>query len=62
MRAGGRPGTLDPAHRTLLKVTLNDALAAEKEFRKLMGEDVEGRREFIFDKQVTDPDEIYYGA
>jgi DNA gyrase subunit B len=54
--------TLDPAHRTLLKVTLNDALAAEKEFRKLMGEDVEGRREFIFDKQVTDPEEIDYGA
>jgi DNA gyrase subunit B len=54
--------TLDPQYRTLLKVTLNDALAAEKEFRKLMGEDVEGRREFIFDKQVTSPEEIDYGA
>jgi DNA gyrase subunit B len=54
--------TLDPQHRTLLKVTLNDALAAEKEFRKLMGEDVEGRREFIFDKRLTSPEEIDYGA
>jgi DNA gyrase subunit B len=54
--------TLDPAHRTLLKVTLNDALAAEKEFRRLMGEDVEGRRDFIFKERLTNPDEIDYGA
>ncbi|HSQ57495.1 MAG TPA: DNA topoisomerase IV subunit B, partial [Gemmata sp.] len=54
--------TLDPKHRTLLKVTLNDALAAEREFRKLMGEDVEGRREFIFEKRITDTEEIDYGA
>ena len=54
--------TLDPMHRTLLKVTMNDALAAEKEFRRLMGEDVDGRRDFIFEKRLTNPDEIDYGA
>ncbi|MBA4064735.1 MAG: DNA topoisomerase IV subunit B [Isosphaera sp.] len=54
--------TLDPARRTLLKVTLSDAMAAEKEFRKLMGEDVEGRRGFIFDKPLNSPEDIDYGA
>ncbi len=36
--------TLDPKHRTLLRVTLTDALRAEELFRTLMGEDVEGRK------------------
>jgi DNA gyrase subunit B len=54
--------TLNPEHRTLLKVTLNDALAAEKEFRRLMGEDVDGRRKFIFDKPLSNPEDIDYGA
>ncbi len=54
--------TLNPEHRTLLKVTLNDALAAEREFRRLMGEDVDGRRRFIFDKPLQNPEEIDYGA
>jgi len=54
--------TLDPQHRTLLKVTLNDALAAEKEFKRLMGEDVDGRRRFIFDKPLNNPEDIDYGA
>ncbi|MBA4190116.1 MAG: DNA topoisomerase IV subunit B [Planctomycetaceae bacterium] len=54
--------TLDPQHRTLLKVTLNDAMAAEKEFRRLMGEDVDGRRRFIFDKPLNNPEDIDYGA
>jgi len=54
--------TLNPQYRTLLKVTLNDAMAAEKEFRRLMGEDVDGRRRFIFDKPLNNPEDIDYGA
>ncbi len=54
--------TLDPAHRTLLKVTMNDALAAEKKFRELMGEDAEERRKFATEQRLTDPDEIDYGG
>ncbi len=54
--------TLDPVHRTLLKVTVNDALAAEKKFRELMGDDTEERRKFVDDQKITNPDEIDYGA
>ena len=39
--------TMDPAHRTLLQVTLDDAAAADETFSILMGEDVESRRSFI---------------
>ncbi len=39
--------TLDPQHRTLLKVSMRDAGAADDMFRVLMGEKVEPRREFI---------------
>jgi DNA gyrase subunit B len=53
--------TLDPSKRTMLKVTMNDAIAAEKMFRMLMGKEVEARREFIL-KHRANVEEIDYGA
>lgn len=42
-----RDTTLDPAHRTLLQVKMEDLSAADDLFRILMGDIVEPRRQFI---------------
>ena len=42
-----RATTLDPAHRTLIQVSMRDVGAADDMFRVLMGDKVEPRREFI---------------
>lgn len=39
--------TMDPNRRVLARFTMEDALEAEETFNKLMGEDVELRRQFI---------------
>jgi len=39
--------TLDPAHRHLVQVTIEDAIKADQWFSSLMGEDVEDRRSYI---------------
>ena len=44
--------TMDPEHRTLLQVKLEDIAETETIFTTLMGEDVEARRKFIEDNAL----------
>ena len=39
--------TMDPKHRSLIKVTIEDAMLAEKRVSTLMGDKVEPRKEWI---------------
>ncbi|MBM3876803.1 MAG: DNA topoisomerase (ATP-hydrolyzing) subunit B [Verrucomicrobia bacterium] len=45
--------TMNPAKRKLLRIDLTDAVEAEEMFTKLMGEDVEPRRQFIEDNALN---------
>lgn len=46
-----RETTMDPRRRTLRRVTINDATAAERVFELLMGSEVAPRRDFIVDAE-----------
>jgi DNA gyrase subunit B len=41
--------TMDPARRKLKKIYVQDAIEADQVFKMLMGDDVSGRKEFIFE-------------
>jgi DNA gyrase subunit B len=45
--------TMNPARRKLLRIDLTDAIEAEEMFAKLMGEEVEPRRQFIEDNALN---------
>jgi DNA gyrase subunit B len=53
-----RETTMDPASRTLQRVTMEDATASDRVFSMLMGDQVEPRRQFIetYAKDVTNLD------
>ena len=48
-----RETTMDPAHRTLRRITGQDVEAAEAVFELLMGNDVAPRKEFIVESALT---------
>jgi len=50
--------TMEPAKRMLKQITIKDAIAADEMFSTLMGDEVEARREFIFEhaKEVKELD------
>ncbi|MGH7979716.1 MAG: DNA gyrase subunit B, partial [Limisphaerales bacterium] len=45
--------TMNPAKRKLLRIDLTDAVEAEAMFSRLMGEEVEPRRQFIEDNALN---------
>jgi len=40
--------TMDPANRTLTRVTIEDAAMADKRVSVLMGDEVDARKEYIY--------------